>query len=123
MPSERDEFGRRGEELAERFLIAAGLKFVTRRYGTPVGELDLVFLDGRTVVFVEVKTQRDRRLLDPHERVTTPKQRKLLKAAEWFLHRRRLTRRPCRFDVVGVVLDGIEPEVVHVRDAFVTATR
>lgn len=122
MPTQRDEFGLRGERIAERYLRKAGLKILARRFDTPVGELDLVFLDGQTIVFVEVKTQRDRKLLDPYERVTIPKQRKLTSAARWFLKARRFADRPCRFDVISVVApeDG-EPMVQHIRDAFTPA--
>lgn len=96
------------------------MKTLARRFSTPVGELDLVMRDAETVVFVEVKTQRDRRLKDPQEQVTASKQRKLLKAAKWFLMHKRWSDKPCRFDVVAIVLpeDG-EAELEHFEDAFI----
>ena len=48
--------GQRGERAAERYLRRRGYKIVARRERGPLGELDLVAVDGRTVVFVEVKT-------------------------------------------------------------------
>ena len=63
----RIELGRVGERLAEQLLHKHGLKTVARRFTTPVGELDLVMRDGDTVVFVEVKTRRDRDLADPQD--------------------------------------------------------
>lgn len=114
------ELGLRGEQLAERFLRKAGLKTVARRFTTPVGELDLVMRQGRTIVFVEVKTLRSRRLQEPQERVMGTKRRRLTRAARWFLHRRRWQDRPCRFDVVAVVLpERGEPQIEHFPDAFV----
>lgn len=115
----RHELGLQGERLAESFLRERGLKTVARRFNTPVGELDLVMCERDTLVFVEVKTLRDRRFDDPENRVTAGKQRKLLKAAKWYLTRKRQTERPCRFDVVAVVLsDTGEPEIEHFADAF-----
>lgn len=119
MTDTRSELGLQGESLAERFLKQRGLKTLARRYSTPVGELDLVMRAAETIVFVEVKTQRDRVFKDPQEQVTTPKQRKLLKAAQWFLHRKRWDDKPCRFDIVAVVLPASgEPEIEHFPAAF-----
>lgn len=115
----RHELGLQGERLAESFLRKRGLKTIARRYDTPVGELDLVMRERDTLVFVEVKTLRDRRFDDPENRVTPAKQSKLLKAAKWYLTRKRQTERPCRFDVVSVVLgDADNPEIEHFPDAF-----
>jgi putative endonuclease len=115
----RSELGLRGERLAEAYLKKRGLKTLARRFSAPVGELDLVMRAAETVVFVEVKTQRDRTFKDPQTQVTPAKQRKLVKAARWFLNRKRWTDKPCRFDIVAVVLpEAGEPEIEHFPDAF-----
>jgi putative endonuclease len=115
----RKELGLQGERLAEAFLHKHGLKSVARRFSTPVGEIDLVMRAAETVVFVEVKTQRDRAFKDPEDQVIHSKQRKLAKAAKWFLTRKGWTDKPCRFDVVAVVLPETgEPEIEHFPDAF-----
>jgi putative endonuclease len=115
----RIELGRAGEHLAERFLHKHGLKTVVRRFSTPVGELDLVMRDGDTIVFVEVKTRRDRDLADPQDAVNLPKQRRMTRAARWFIQHRRWDDKPCRFDIVAVLLPpGVSPEIEHFRNAF-----
>jgi putative endonuclease len=115
----RKELGLRGERLAEAFLRKRGLKSVARRFTTPVGEIDLVMRDAETVVFVEVKTLRDRTFKDPQDQVSLPKQRRLLKAAKWLLTRKKWADQPCRFDVVAIVLPKAgEPEIEHFPDAF-----
>lgn len=117
--ADRDELGRRGEQLAEFHLRRAGLRVVARRFRTPTGEIDLIMRDGTTVVFVEVKTRRSRRHSDPEEAVRGPKQERMARTAAWFLRHKRWENRPCRFDVVAVVLaEGGEPEIVHHPDAF-----
>ena len=50
--------GQRGEEAAERYLKRRGYKVLARGNRLRPGELDLVMLDGRTIVFVEVKTRQ-----------------------------------------------------------------
>ena len=117
MSDPRHELGARGEALAERFLKRRGLKTVTRRFSTPVGELDLIMRDGETVVFVEVKTRRDREYAEPEDAITATKLRRLMRAVQWFLHHKRWDEQPCRFDVVTVILppEG-EPEFEHFAD-------
>jgi putative endonuclease len=120
MTDSRPQLGLAGERLAERFLRRQGLKVLERRYATPVGELDLVMRAGETIVFVEVKTRRSRALADPQDAVSGPKRRKLLRCAGWYLRRRGWQDRPCRFDVVAVVLPEDGPaEIEHFPAAFV----
>ena len=76
--------GDRGERAAARFLRRRGLKVITRGYRTAQGEIDLIAREGRTLVFVEVKT---RRRGQPAEAVTPEKQRRLAAAALQFLKR------------------------------------
>lgn len=115
----RHELGRQGERLAERFLCKLGLKTIARQFSTPVGELDLVMRAGDTVVFVEVKTRRDRALADPEDAVRRDKRRRMTRAARWFLRAREFAGAPCRFDVVAVVLpEQGAPEIEHFPDAF-----
>jgi len=116
----RSELGWQGEREAERFLKRLGLKLLERRFSTPVGEIDIIMRAGETLVFVEVKAQRDRRFKDPQEQVTPAKRRRLIKAARWFLERKHWLDRACRFDVVAVVLPAEgAAEIEHFPDAFV----
>jgi putative endonuclease len=115
----RHALGKRGEAAAERHLRRLGMRVVARRYRTPFGELDLVMSEGATLVFVEVKTLRSDTLEQPHERIRSAQERRLLRAARSFLAERRCADRPCRFDVVAVTwpADG-PPQVTHHADAI-----
>ena len=118
-PDPRHELGQKGERLAEQRLRASGLKTVARHFNTPVGELDLIMRDGDTLVFVEVKTRRDRKYADPEDAVTREKQRRMTRTARWYIEHSGWGDRPCRFDVVTVILppDGT-PQLEHFPDAF-----
>lgn len=113
MDDPRHALGLAGEEHALRALRRAGLRLVARRVATPFGELDLVMREGRTVVFVEVKTQANPRFADPP--VSPAQQRRLLRTASWFLHERGLENSPCRIDVVLVVLAEPRAAPSHLR--------
>lgn len=120
VPDPRHQLGLQGELLAEKHLKRLKMKTLARRFLCPVGELDLVMRDGKTIVFVEVKTQTEDEWIDPEQRVTPTKQRRLVRAAAWLVNRRGWTDAPLRFDVVTVVQrrDGTS-DITHIPDAFV----
>ena len=93
--------GDQGEEMAADFLERKGLKILARKYRTPIGEIDLIAQDGRTLVFVEVKTRRSARCGSPAAAVGYAKQRKIARVAAWYMQTLSDTP-PCRFDVMEV---------------------
>jgi len=118
--SKKRDLGRRGEDAAARFLRRLGYKIVARGDSAGPGELDLVAVDGRTVVFVEVKTRKSDEQGLPSEAVDLEKQRRLTRAALAFLKRHRLLEYSARFDVVSITwpADRRRPEIEHVVGAF-----
>jgi len=110
--------GQEGERLAERYLQKKGYKLVERNYRCAVGELDLIVLDRRVVVFVEVKTRTGHGFGSPLEAVEFRKQRKMIQAAQFFLSAKGLQQREARFDVIGISWPGREPVVEHIENAF-----
>ena len=92
--------GDRGERAAARFLRRQGFTVLLRGYRSSRGEIDLVAIDGDTLVFVEVKTRRQGH---PAEAVGPTKQRRLTHAAITFLRRHEMIEQKHRFDVVAVV--------------------
>lgn len=118
MQSQKQILGEEGERIAETYLKRKGYRLVERNYRCPVGELDLVVLDHRIIVFVEVKTRTDDRFGAPLESVNPRKQQKMIKTALFFLNQHRLHHREARFDVVGISLKDQEPVVEHIENAF-----
>jgi putative endonuclease len=122
----RQRTGRQAEELIARRLAAAGWEIVERNARTRYGELDIVALDGRTLVFVEVKAGRAGAAFGPERpvlAVDARKQRRVRKlATAWMAERPSLPRyAEIRFDAVGVTFDrsGRRPiDVEHIPNAF-----
>ncbi len=114
----RDALGDRGENLAARYLRNRGYKIIARNFRCDMGEIDIVARDGKTLVFVEVKT----RAYDdpaPEEQVNTAKQHQITKAAKLYLSRYGIPQPPSRFDVVGIVWpNGRDPVIRHTPHAF-----
>lgn len=112
--------GQLAEEFAQRHLQDQGLRLLCRNWTCRSGELDLVMLDGDTVVFVEVRYRRHAAWGGALESVDMRKQQKLIKAAQLFLQREpRWAKHPCRFDVVAIGASANTPEKPNwIRNAF-----
>ncbi len=110
----KDVVGRRGEDLARVYLEACGLRILDRNWRCRDGEIDVVALDGETVVIVEVKTRTSVAYGHPFEAVGADKLARLHRlAAAW---RRDHAPRggPWRIDVVAVLDDGSgDPVIEH----------
>jgi putative endonuclease len=115
-----EPLGRRGEREAERYLRRLGYIIVARGRRDRLGEIDLVTVDGRTVVFVEVKTRRSHDAGHPVEAVDEDKQRRLTRLALAFLKRHNLLECSARFDIVAVTWpEGARrPVIEHFQNAF-----
>jgi putative endonuclease len=113
-----DPLGDRGENAAARFLRGLGYRILDRNFRCPAGEIDIIARDGKTLVFVEVKT-READEPRPEEQVNTPKQHRITMAAKIFLGRYGSPKPPARFDVVAVVWPtGHTPQIRHTPHAF-----
>ena len=117
-PPERDALGQRGENVAARHLRNLGYTIIVRNFRCNLGEIDIVAKDGKTLVFVEVKT-RTADEPTPEDQVNSPKQHQITKAAKLYLSRYGIPQPPARFDVIAVIWpDGREPQIRHTPHAF-----
>jgi putative endonuclease len=110
-----------GERAAEKHLKRKGYKIVARGLRSRGGgELDLVAVDGRTVVFVEVKTRRSEQFGHPTEAIDLRKQSRMTRAAVSYLKRHGLLDYRSRFDVVAILWpSGVKrPKIEHYESAF-----
>jgi len=124
MLAARQVLGEKGERIAEDWLAGRGWKLVERRFRSGHRDIDLVVErsvgeDGsRVVAFVVVKTRASTGFGGPLGAVDWRKQRELVKAARDWVSRFHCSGDVYRFDVVGVVMGTVQPEVVHVENAF-----
>ncbi|MFQ5329751.1 MAG: YraN family protein [Thermodesulfobacteriota bacterium] len=118
MTKERLSLGKMGEELAAAALKGVGYRIVKRNYRCRSGEVDIVAIDGKIVVFVEVKTRSSEEYGPPQLGVDKRKQRQLSRAAMIYLKEKKLLKWPARFDVVGIVVRGKSHDIEHIKNAF-----
>ena len=116
--AEHNDLGRWGEQMAAECLQHKGYQIIERDWKSGHRDLDIIALDGDTVVFVEVKTRSNRMFTDPVDAVGYQKIRNLQIAANHYVKYRQIDG-DIRFDIVSVVGSvGEEPEIEHIVDAF-----
>ena len=115
-----ESLGNRGERKAAKFLKRLGYRIVERGARGPLGEIDLVAIDGRTVVFVEVKTRKSHDRGHPADAVHTEKQRRLTRLALAYLRNNDLLEVRARFDIIAITWsdESKEPTIEHYINAF-----
>jgi len=116
--------GRRGEDLAHRFLQGAGMAVVARNYrmASGAGEVDLIGWERDTLVFVEVKSRQTDDYGAPERAIGEDKERSLVRAAREYARHAGVPWEKVRFDVVTVVFSS-PPAIAHLRDAFSGKTK
>lgn len=113
-------FGQRSEKAAARYLRKLGYRILAANVADKLGEIDLLALDGESLVVVEVRSTSTH---DPQQAalsVDRIKQRKLTEAAVRFLSRRRLLGVNVRFDILAIAWppEASEPTILHIPQAF-----
>lgn len=113
-------FGQRSERAAARFLRKLGWRIVAANVSDAQGEIDLLAIDGDTLVIVEVRSTSTADPQLPAASVNYVKQKKLTEATVRFLGRRGLLGISYRFDVLALAWPPgqREPTVLHLRHAF-----
>ncbi len=116
--------GRRGEDIAHRYLKTRGFTIVARNYRLAAGdaEADIVAREGEALVIVEVKSRASGEYGAPDRAIGEEKRAALARVARAFAKKSETPWEQVRFDVVTVILSA-RPKIEHFRDAFKPAKR
>lgn len=115
----RKELGEWGEVRARDHLQQKGFRILDRNWSCREGEVDLVALEGETIVFVEVKTRTSHKFGRPEESLTSEKQRRLQRTAWSYLQENEVGDSDWRIDVIAIDRgeDGRVLRLDHYRNA------
>ena len=108
--------GKIGEDYAANYLLQKGYRILHRNWKLGDFEVDIAAMDGDTLVFVEVKT-RSNDLQDPVDAVDELRMNRLTRAMNAYIKYFRLDC-PCRFDIIGIIMNGHETGINHIEEAF-----
>ncbi|HJD35500.1 MULTISPECIES: YraN family protein [unclassified Blautia] len=103
-PDSSKKIGSRYEQAAADFLQDRGYKILERNFRCPAGEIDIIAREGEYLCFLEVKFRSEKDRGTPQEAVNGRKQRRISRAALYYMMKNGLSdTTPCRFDVVGIL--------------------
>jgi putative endonuclease len=103
--SQHNEVGKKGEELAKKYLEEKGYKIIEQNYRTKYAEIDLVAMKDKKMVFIEVRTKIGENFGTPEETINWNKKRKLGRNAEAYTAFKKWNG-PSRIDAVCIVLSA-----------------
>lgn len=116
------KLGRFGENIAVELLKCKGFYILARNFRLKSGELDIVALDGLTVVFIEVKTIRQNPGFTPACNLSLKQMRRNRATGRLYLTLFGIPDNPCRFDLIEITVDRRKPRklvnIVHTRNIF-----
>jgi putative endonuclease len=112
-----NELGRWGEDLATAYLEKKSYEIIERDWKSGRRDIDIIAKDETgTIVFVEVKTRRNRAFGEPEEAIDYRKMQSLQQAINHYIKFRRINSQ-VRFDIISIVgMIGSEPEINHIKD-------
>lgn len=117
--SVKQQIGNTAEKIAALFLQKQGLRFIATQFRTKRGEIDLIMRDKDIWVFVEVRYRTDPNYGSPKESIDYFKQQKIIYAAHIYLQKNKLIENAsCRYDVVAVTGNLMQPQIEWVQAAF-----
>ena len=112
-----NELGKWGEDLAVAYLQGKGYTIIERDWKSGRRDIDIIAKDETgAIVFVEVKTRRNRMFSEPEEAIDYRKMQSLQQAINHYVKFRRINGE-VRFDIISIVgTIGSEPEINHIKD-------
>lgn len=111
----KHEIGKIGEDLASKYLEAAGYTIIERNFMARQGEIDIIAKDKKELVFIEVKTRTRDIYGKPVEAVNTQKQKHLLNTIKYYLYSKHLENEFVRIDVIEVYFNNDTYKINHIK--------
>ena len=118
----RQTLGKRGEEMACRYLQSIGHTILERNWRAGHLEIDIISYNAEGIHFVEVKTRQKSIQAPPQENVDSAKQKRIARAALRYMKTsRNLPGRDleCIFDVIAVTSDNDEMKIEWIPQAYI----
>ena len=99
----RMALGKWGEDIAEKYLKKKGYLIMERNFRCRLGEIDIIALDGKTLVFIEVKTRMSQKYGLPCEAINHEKLRHIERTAAYYMMLKPADHQEARLDAVEIL--------------------
>lgn len=115
--AEHNDLGKKGEEIAAGFLEKKGYQILEKNWRQWRNEIDVIAMDGKCLVIIEVKTRQSNYFGEPETAVTRDKQRALIRAANAYVRYKNINCE-VRFDILSILISKTSEQIHHIEDAF-----
>jgi putative endonuclease len=115
--AEHNDLGKKGEEIAAGFLAKKGYHILEKNWRQWRNEIDVIAMDGKYLVIIEVKTRQSNYFGEPETAVTRDKQRALIRAANAYVRYKNINCE-VRFDILSILISKTSEHIHHIEDAF-----
>jgi putative endonuclease len=115
--AEHNDLGKKGEEKAAGYLEKKGYRILEKNWRQWRNEIDIVAMDGKCLVIIEVKTRQSNFFGEPEMAVTRDKQKALIRAANAYVRYKNVDCE-VRFDILSVIISKNTEQILHIEDAF-----
>ena len=109
--------GTKGEDMVCRFLMKEGYQVLKRNYQCRFGEIDIIAENKEYLIFVEVKTRKNKAFGAPEDAVGYYKKKNIFFATKIFLKHHGIENKRIRFDVISIILKPFS--IKHIENAFI----
>ncbi len=111
------KIGSYGEKMAVKYLIINNYAIKHVNFRCKLGEIDIIAEKDNIIVFIEVKTRKNKKYGYPCESVTKRKQQKIIKTAQFYINKNNVKDKQFRFDVIEIFM-GNSNNINHICNAF-----
>lgn len=114
----KKETGQLGEDIAIHYLKQKGYIILNKNYRCKYGEIDIIALEKKEIIFIEVKTRQNSKYGLPSEAVNKIKQQHMLRSIKNYLFINNIYEKSIRIDVIEIYIKDNIYEVNHIKQAF-----
>ena len=115
--AEHNDLGKKGEEIGAEYLVKKGYLILEKNWRQWRNEIDIIAMDGKYLVVVEVKTRQSNHFGEPETAVTREKQKALIRSANAYIRYKNLDCE-IRFDILSIIITKETEQIHHIIDAF-----
>jgi len=115
--AQHNELGKKGELIANDFLIKNGYEIVARNFIYEKAEVDIIAQKGAVLAIIEVKTRTSADFGDPQQFLKPKQIQRIIKAVDYFVNENEMEVE-VRFDIIAIVLNKKGMSLEHLENAF-----
>lgn len=115
---DKQQIGKSGEEIATKYLAKKGYKIMERNFRCNQGEIDIIAMDGEEIVFIEVKTRRNKNYGLASEAVNKQKKKHLIKTIKYYIYIKNLEYEFIRIDIIEIYIKSKKAYINHIKQVI-----